>query len=105
MQCFLVPGYHGTCHLSLVFPSYTHLPKSSCVRKIQVTHGKFHSIPLKFKHCITSMSYMYVNTTYINFINCVWIKNLFWCLLVFYNSIANFLSIGNFLNIGISGRV
>ena len=30
MKCFLV-GYRGKCHASLVFSSYTHSPKGSCV--------------------------------------------------------------------------
>ena len=56
MQCFLVV-YCGTCHLSLVFSSYTHSPKGSCV------YGKYKwqvacSTDPIGKHCMTSMCHV-----------------------------------------------
>ena len=51
MKCFLV-GYRGSCHLSLVFSSYTHSPKCSCV----YTENTSYAYPTR-KHCITSIYY------------------------------------------------
>ena len=80
MQCFLV-GYRGTCHLSLVFSSYTHSPKG-CVYT-ENTSDAWHipRYPTR-KHCITSIYvriyvcmcvYMYV---------CVYVLCMYVCMYV-----------------------
>ena len=76
MKCFLV-GYRGTCHLSLVFSSYTHSPKGSCVyakKKSDAWH--IPRYPTR-KHCITSM---YCIVLYCIVLHCI----LSYCYVVYY---------------------
>ena len=80
MQCFLV-GYRGIRHLSLVFSSYTHSPKGSCVYGNTSDARHIPRNPTR-KHCITSIYYtiLYYAILYYVMSCCV----VLWCVMLYY---------------------
>ena len=68
MKCFLV-GYRGTCHLSLVFSSYTNSPKGECITTLvfisclKNTANQRPGLPLQFLQYATGSMQLLLRTS------------------------------------------
>ena len=85
MQCFLV-GYRGIRHLSLVFSSYTHEPKGSCVYGNTSDARHIPRNPTR-KHCITSIYYTILYYTILCYIILCYVMLccvVLWCVMLYY---------------------